>query len=195
MEPFEPSLSAARLLAAYEWADSDDPLVEALSITLAQPEDGRLPDGLSPRRELPELLTVSATLDAIGRLADFAWGAVLAQIDSRDGWAVVVEPNGWAASMPEVIQHLSMGGVAVNVSWNVNAVITFSMARDGELVRTFDGLLYDSPDEPLPEEMGFPWGDDRPRASVLGVMERVTRVRLPRDWLLTTPRRTFEVPV
>jgi hypothetical protein len=44
-----------------------------------------------------------------------------------------VEPNGWAASMPEVITRLSTGGIAVNVLWNVKSVITFSLARDGEL--------------------------------------------------------------
>lgn len=187
--------STTSLLAAYEWADSDDPLLEALSITLARPNDGRVPNGLSPRRELPVRLDIAETLDATLGLEDFAWGAVLAQIDSVDGWAVVVEPNGWAGSMPDVLQRLSVDGVAVNVFWNVNAVIRFSYARNGALVREFDGLLYDSPDDPIPEEMGFRWVDDRPRASVLGVMERLTGVRLARDWLLATPRRTFEVPL
>ena len=186
---------AASLLAAYEWADSDDPLVEALSITLARPNDGRVPSGLSPRRELSARLDVAETLDAALGLEDFAWGAVLAQIDSLDEWAVVVEPNGWAGSMPDVLQRLSVDGIAVNVFWNVNAVIRFSYARNGALVRDFDGLLYDSPNDAIVEERGFPWGADQPRASVLGVMERLTGVRLARDWLLATPRRTFEVPL
>ena len=186
---------AASLLAAYKWADSDDPLLEALSITLARPNDGRVPNGLSPRRELATRLDVAETLDATLGLEDFAWGAVLAQIDSLDGWAVVVEPNGWAGSTPDVLQRLSVDGIAVNVFWNVNAVIRFSYARAGALVRDFDGLLYDSPNDAITEEMGFPWGGDQPRASVLGVMERLTGVRLARDWLLATPRRTFEVPL
>jgi hypothetical protein len=97
--------------------------------------------------------------------------------------------------MTEVLQRLSVDGIAVNVFWNVNAVIRFSYARNGALVRDFDGLLYDSPDEPIPEEHGFAWGDDRPRESVLGVMERLTGIRLSREWLLATPRRTFEVPL
>jgi hypothetical protein len=181
------------LLAAYAWADSADRLAEAISITLAHPDDGRVPDRLSVRRELPERLTVSGGLVAIDALPDFAWGAVIAQIDSRDGWAVVIEPNGWALADEEALRALSVGGVAVNVFWNVNAVMSFSLARDGVLVRTFDGLIYDARDEPIPEETGFTWGVAAPRASMLGVMERLTGVRLSRDWVLSTPRRTFEV--
>jgi hypothetical protein len=191
----EPHETIAALLAAYDWVDADDPLVEALSITLAQPDDGRVPDGLSPRRELAERLDVAEALHATLILDDFAWGAVLAQIDVVGPWAVIIEPNGWAASMPDVLGRLSADGVAVNVFWNVNAVTSFSYARNGELIREFDGLLYDWPADPIPEEIGFPWGPGRPRASMLGVMERLTGVRLGREWLLTTRRRTFEVPL
>jgi hypothetical protein len=186
---------AASLLAAYSWADSDDPLVEALSITLAQPDDGRVPALLRPRRELPQQLTVEGALEATLELADFAWGVVLAQTGSCDGWAMIIEPNGWAASMPDILGRISVHGVAVNVFWNVNAVIRFSLARDGRLVREFDCLLYNSPDEPLAEEAGLPWGAAHPRASALGLMERVTGVRLERDSVLDTRRPTFEVPV
>ncbi len=75
-----------------------------------------------------------------------------------------------------------MGGQVQPASVNPGACATGS-----------GGLLYDSADAPLPEEVGFPWGAERPRASMLGVMERITGVRIPRDWLLHSSRPTFEL--
>ena len=76
--------------------------------------------------------------------------------DSGD-WDVIIEPCGWAASVPETLAHLSAGGTGINVFWNVNAVVTFSLARTGALVRTFDALLYDDAADALPEERGLRW--------------------------------------
>ncbi len=155
---------------------------------------GRLA-GLRPRAELPARLTVAQALAAQDDLPDFAWGSVLAQTDSLDGWAVLIEPNGWTASTPETIARLSEWGEALNVFWNVNAVMSFSYARNGTLVRQFDPLLYDDGGKPLPEEADLPWGTDEPRASSLALMERLSGAHIERDWLLERSRPTFVVPV
>jgi hypothetical protein len=183
------------LLRRYAWAENGDPLVEAVSITLVQPADGFALAALRPRREISARLTVEQALAEAFALEDFAWGSVLAQSDRLGDWDVIIEPCGWAASVPETLARLSAGGTAVNVFWNVNAVITFSLARTGALVRTFDALLYNDETDALPEEHGLRWGVDAPRASALAVMERLTGVPLERDWLLGRARRSFVVPV
>jgi hypothetical protein len=183
------------LAEAYGWAESGDPRLEAISITLVQPDDEWPLQVLAPREQLPGVMTVAEALKAEGDLVDFAWGSVLVQTDSIDGWAALIEPNGWAASMPEAVIRLAARGEAVNVFWNVNAVMSFSLARDGALVRTFDPLLYDDSDGPLPDEMGLPWGVGRPRASAFALMERLTHVRMTEAWLLERPRETFVVPI
>ncbi len=69
---------ADAILARYAWAEAEERLVEALSITLVQPADGSAIAALRASRELPGPLTVAQALDETLRLADFAWGSVLA---------------------------------------------------------------------------------------------------------------------
>lgn len=183
------------LVEAYGWAESGDPRLEAISITLVRPDDDRPLQVLAPREQLPGLMTVAQALQAQDGLADFAWGSVLVQTDSIDDWTALIEPNGWAASMPEVVARLSERGEAVNVFWNLNAVMSFTLARNGNVVRTFDPLLYDTIDGALPEETDLPWGIGHPRAGALALMERLTLVRIDRAWLLERPRETFVVPI
>ena len=183
------------LLQRYAWAENGDPLVEAVSITLIQPADGSALAALRPRREITAALTVGQALAEAFALDDFAWGSVLARSDRLADWDVIIEPCGWAESVPETLGACSAGGTAINVFWNVNAVITFSLARTGALVRTFDALLYDEAADALPEERGLRWGVGAPRASALAVMERLTGVPLERDWLLGRARRSFVVPL
>jgi len=182
------------LLRRYAWAENEYPLVEAISITLVQPADGSALTALRPRSEISARLTVAQGLAEAFTLDDFAWGSVLAQSDRLGDWDVIIEPCGWAGSIPETLARLSVGGTAINVFWNVNAVITFSLARTGALVRTFDALLYDAADA-LPEEQALRWGVDAPRASALALMERLTGLPVERDWLLQRARRSFVIPL
>lgn len=186
--------SAADLQLHYAWADRDYQQLFAISIAMVRPDDGTAIEALRPRRRLPTHLTVSDALDETLRVTDFAWGSVLAQTDSLGQWCIVIEPNGWATSLPETVSRLSAGGVAVNVFWNVSAVMSFSFARLGTLVRTFDPLLYDD-HLALAEEHGIVWGAAAPRAGALALMERLTGERIDRAWLLDRARPTYEVPI
>ena len=118
-------------------------------------------------------------------------------VDERDGWLVLVEPNGWGAVQQGIARALSRGGVAVSVYWNVNAVMLFSLARDGLVVRSFDPLSprhgHGQYGDPLPEEAGLVVGDpDRdPRHSALDLAERLTGVPVDGAWLLERPWRTW----
>jgi uncharacterized protein DUF6461 len=187
--------STEDLVEAYGWAESADPRLEAISITLVRPDDEWPLQVLAPREQVAGPMTVAEAPRAQDGIADFAWGSVLVQTDSIDGWAALIEPNGWAASMPETVTRLAARGEAVNVFWNVNAVMSFALARSGVLVRTFDPLLYDDTDGPLSDEAGLPWGVGGPRASALALMERLTHVRIDHDWLLERRRETFVVPI
>jgi hypothetical protein len=117
------------------------------------------------------------------------------QVGEIDGWLAVAEPNGYAASWPEVVARLSRGGTAVSVFWNVNALMRFVLARDGAVVRSFDPLAFTVAPvgEPLAEEEGLPFGDPRrrPEIAALTLAERLTGIRLGRSWDLDTPRRTW----
>jgi hypothetical protein len=97
--------------------------------------------------------------------------------------------------MPKAVMRIAGRGEAVNVFWNVNAVMSFALACNGVLVRTFDPLLDDDADGPLPDETELQWGVDRPRASALALMERLTQVRIDRAWLRERRRETFVVPI
>lgn len=184
-------------LDRYRWVDERPDLFDAVSITLARPASEALIEVLAPRRQMPVPLIYADALDAAFALEDFAAGSVLAQLDELQGWTTIIEPCGWAASMPDVVERLSVDGVAVNVFWNVNANMSTSLARDGALVRQFDPLLYHPGDRPLPEELGLNFGDPsgRLRRSCLAFLARCTGVEIDEGWLLETPRRTFVVPV
>ena len=57
--------------------------------------------------ELPRPLTIAEALDASQAVADFARGSVLVQTDTLGSWAVFLEPNGWATSIPDMLARLS----------------------------------------------------------------------------------------
>jgi hypothetical protein len=126
---------------------------------------------------------------------DFGRIAYAVQVADLDGWTVLVEPNGYAAATPDVVAGLSRGGTAVSVFWNANAHTGFVLAREGDVVRSFDPLLFElgPRGEPLPEEHGLPFG--RPGAGLaraaLTLAERLTGVRVERDWLMEGTRRTW----
>lgn len=178
----------------YSWAEAADEALSALTITLVEPDDGTAIRALEPRSKYPQPMTFEQALDAAFALPDFAYGAVVVQTDARQGWGALIEPCGWVSSDADRLAALSANGTALSVFWNVNANMQFGLARNGSLVRLFDPLLYDAGDA-LPEESEFGWGTGQPRASALGLMERLSGVRIDREWLLAPARPTYVVPL
>jgi hypothetical protein len=186
-----------QLLRSYAWADtSQDPRLTAMSITVARPASPTFPGRLGVRPDWERQLTVGEALDAELELDGIGWRWCLLQVDELDGASVFIEPNGWALSLPEAVAPLSVGGVAGNFFWNVNAVMSVTIARDSVVVRTFDPLLYDDGDGRLPEEAGLPFGEDEhASAAGLALVSSITDVEIDLAWLLDRRRATYLVPV
>ena len=184
-------------IGRYRWVGERWDLLDALSLTFVQPASDSLIEVLAPRAALPKPLTYAAALDAAFARDDFALGSLLVQLDELAGWTTIIEPCGWAATMPDVVARLSKVGIAVNVFWNVNANMSACLGRDGQVIRQFDPLLYEAGDNPLDEELGLPFGDPAAplRAASVAFMARITGVDFDEAWLLGPQRRTFVVPV
>ncbi len=174
----------------HSWSDG----LEALTITFVRGPD---PREAAEVFRLQESTERQATFDEAWD--SWEWGDVAefpVMVGERDGWSVFVEPNGWGGAQDGIIGPLSRGGTAVSVFWNVNSVMQFVLARDGEVVRSFDPLSPESGPgpygDPLPEEAGLPFGDEDagPRYLALELLERVTGVELDADWLVESRWRT-----
>ena len=173
---------------AYEWARD----VEAMTVAYVRGTN---------LRQIGALLHFDWASERLATFADAEWqqdhdtGSYVVQAEQRDPWVVLVEPNGYLASIPEAVSALSDLDVAVSVYWNVNAQMRFAMYADGVLVRSFDPLLPDLGPEgqPLAEEAGLPFGVDGevPEAAALTLAERLTGVAIDRAWLLDQARPTW----
>jgi len=106
---------------------------------------------------------------------------------------VVVEPYGFAGSLPETLLPIVVGRDAVSIYWNVNAQMQVTIVDLGEIVREFDPLMYDDGGRPLPEEDGLGFGNpDRDvRGGALNVLERRMGVVLTEKAVLHTEQPTF----
>lgn len=172
---------------AYEWARD----VEALTVAYVRG---------TPLRQVGELLHFDwaterrATFSDAERQQGYDTGNHVVQVEERDDWLVVIEPNGYLAAMPSALSGLSDLDVAVSVYWNVNAQMRFAMYADGVLIRAFDPLLPDLGPEgrPLAEEAGLPFGDgEAPEVAALLLAERLTGVEIQRAWLLDQMHPTW----
>lgn len=111
-------------------------------------------------------------------------------------WAVAVEPNGFQGTRPEVLRALTTdNGKAISIYWNENADNELVYVVDGKVVTALDMIMY--PEEGAtgtdphaldPYLAGLEFGpgtghDADPFTAGLAVAERITGVRLDRDWL------------
>jgi hypothetical protein len=174
-------------VAGYEWADE----ITAVTITLVRDL------GL---REVGDLIGVQWSTERSSTFHDAQWQQAdtvtpVVQAEQLGDWLVVVEPNGFLTTMPDTVAALSADGAAVSVYWNVNRLMNVVVARDGAVVRRFDPLLFASTaqGEPLAEEAGLVFGqvEPSPLIAALELAERVTGVRIEKEWLLDEPRRTW----
>ncbi|HET7170332.1 MAG TPA: DUF6461 domain-containing protein [Gaiellales bacterium] len=173
--------------AAYEWADGCVEL-DAFCVSVAVGSDpaeaaaGFAADLSTQRR--------ARFGDGWG-ISQSSFGNDVVQIDVLGDAVVCVEPNGWAGIDEDRAARLSRAGPYAALYRSVNADMELVLARAGRLVRRFDPLLYDS-DGAIPEEEGLAFGiAGKPVSASLALIERLTGVRLSRDWLLDLERSTF----
>lgn len=101
-------------------------------------------------------------------------------------WTVALEGNGYEATTPGTPERLAAGGHCAGVIYrSVNADMQMIWAHDGQVVRSFDPLLYDVPGvgDPLPEEEGLPFGVGSATASSFALLERLTGLSLTQQFL------------
>jgi hypothetical protein len=122
----------------YEWTESDHgPFEFGAAVALVK--------GCSPARALDVLGAGQATQTAPARaVRDWAaqqnyqhYGTAI-EAGEISGWTVVIELNGYQATLPELLEALSAGGEAVVIYQNVNGLASFQYAKDGTIVREFD---------------------------------------------------------
>jgi Family of unknown function (DUF6461) len=136
------------------------------------------------------LATLNQQLDMATPYPD-GGGNDTVSVDQLPGAVICAELNGWAGVSGERASLLSRRGRYVSVYRNVNAVMQVQYADAGEIVRSFDPLLYDS-EGAISEEQGLPFGHPgSPDMAQFVLMERLTAVRLTREWLLETPHPTY----
>lgn len=92
---------------------------------------------------------------------------------------------------------LSRWGQAVSVYWSVNYDAAFTLARGGDIVRSFDPVLEAGPEgggtgARLADEDGLGWDAD-PIASAGELQARLTGVTLTGEWLYGTAHPTVVV--
>lgn len=101
-------------------------------------------------------------------------------------WTVVVEGSGFEATTPGTPEQLTRGGYRAGVIYrSVNSDMQFVWASDGEVVRSFDPLLYDTPGvgDPLAAEDGLRFGVGSPTASAFALLGRLTGLSLTQEFL------------
>ncbi|WP_220182956.1 DUF6461 domain-containing protein [Sphaerisporangium album] len=150
--------------------------VEDLPAADALAAAGRREDGMGSRTYAE---TVQAAYDAIPVHAGAALAGALGE------WTVLVEPNGFQGSRPDVLTGLSRRGRALSVFWNANGDGQLAYAEHGRLLAVFD--LFDPEElEELPAALSA-WTElaeqDDPRVAGLALGEAVTRRRLEPGWL------------
>ena len=112
-------------------------------------------------------------------------------------WTFVWEDNGFQGADPERAAILAANATFASIFWNVNSLMSFTLAEHGRIVRQFDPLFHDddpSPvpatGDPLPEETGLDW-ETEPRLSGLTVLSRVTGTEPVSPAWLSLPGVTF----
>ncbi|MBA2892113.1 DUF6461 domain-containing protein [Nonomuraea soli] len=150
--------------------------IESMSVTETLVTAGGQAGG-SGRRTFAQ--TVQAAYDALP-----GWpGAAIA--GSLGSWTVLVEPNGFQGSRPEVLSRLAQQGRALSVFWNANGDGQLAYAEDAHVLAMVD-LLDPEDFEDLPPALSA-WPElaeqDDLRSAALTLGELLTGERLEAQWL------------
>lgn len=168
----------------YSWINDGD-TVFGVGATVS------LVKGLSPEAALAVLDEGAVT--EIGPAAQ-TWSWFLDHVEQSDSgyltyavarsmgdWTLVVQESDYTASF--LVDALAAGGEAVVIYCSIDALMSFNYGLDGEVVRSFDPLLFDpAVDGPgaLPAEAGLEFGVNSSAALPLSfqLAERLTGVTL-----------------
>jgi hypothetical protein len=137
----------------------------------------------------------SAVVQRTFHEAELVWSeeATPVQVWTDGSSTVLVEPNGYLASLSDCLEKIARKGEAVSVFWNVNGQMQVMVARDGAVVREFDPLMYDAGDA-LPEEAGLPFDtEEHALAAALAFLARRTGFVASEVAILGSPRATYIV--
>jgi hypothetical protein len=130
---------SAGAVAKYEWLSEYEPggLGDAGCVTVATPAT----------RDLV-LEAYDADLDERISLVDAAMGPVahVAVVELSE-FVVAYESNGYQGADVEVLERVSRHGKAANVFWNINGIVTFTCARRGRVLCSFDLSIEEIPTE------------------------------------------------
>jgi hypothetical protein len=143
----------------YQWVGKDpsSPFVNGATFTLVK--------GLTPAEALRVLAPDAKTpLESPGSAADWAlvdpMDRSAIEATSRDGWTMILEPNGFRAADLTTLGKLSARGSAVSFYNNVEALSSFQYAVKGRVIRAFDPVLNQSMvGSALPQEKAIPFND------------------------------------
>lgn len=114
-------------------------------------------------------------------------------VDEIGPGVLVAENNGWWGVQEDVGRRVSAGGRLASFYVNVNAVMAFLCAIDGDVVAWFDPLLEDVPESLAVEAAGLDFGD-RVEGSCFALLERLTGVPVGERWLLEELHLRVAVP-
>lgn len=124
-------------------------------------------------------------------------GVQWAQIGTVNGGVLIAEHNGWRCE--EALTELSVGARTACFFRNVEAIMHFVYAVDGEVLAEFDPLLDRRATAGARPEILHGVVDDLPfglfgaEASAMALLERLTGVRVEREWL-EAPQRAVALP-
>lgn len=160
--PPTPSIDAGsvpREATRFAWADSRDRVLpEAFTLTVVRGVTPRQALGLIAPDPVIGVHPVSTTIALVERHnknvgPDLQGYANLVAATTRDGWTLVLEDNGFAASRLPTAAALSRHGPVAVLYRSVNMDYAYVYARGGRVVRAFDPLLGHSVSgSPLPDE-------------------------------------------
>ena len=171
----------------YKWTEE----LEAFCLTLAVgAQRAEVERAFKIVPESRKLTTVAQYWETFGQ--DSQGGNDTVQIDTISGSIVAFESNGWTGADHYELKTFSLikCRVYVSIFRNINASTSFVLARDGQLVRQFDPLLYEA-DGAVVEENAYAWGLEHPIPSAFVLAEKLTGVSVTRDWLLGQAHPTY----
>jgi hypothetical protein len=121
--------------------------------------------------------------------------------DAVGEWVVVVEENGFQATLPEVVKKVSTGAQMVSVFWNVNSDSQFTYAVNGQVITTFDLVFPEERSGSDPDYLLEPMSklllisEDQTLTFAFALAESITGVRFEQDWLEEKHRVVFIPPI